>query len=95
MRIDLNQIAHGDIITKVERFNLIRNGRLMYLDVHETLAGRLAGNFVCVPNLINIVAAQEYQGVGDNVTEALNDCLAKIKGLDILDIFPQATPDAD
>lgn len=67
----------------------MRNQRLVYLDMHRTLAGNLAGEYVCVPNLINIVAAPQYQGVGQTAEAALNDCLAKIKDMEITDIFPQ------
>ncbi len=83
---DLNK---SDILTRVRRYNLIRKERMIYIDVHETLAGRLAGKFVAVPNLINIVARQEYQGAGASENEALEDCLAKIKDLEITDLFPE------
>lgn len=89
MQINLHNLKGGDILTEVTRYNLMRNQRLVYLDLHRTLHGNLAGAYVCVPNLINIVAEQRYQGVGQTPEEALNDCLAKIKDLEILDIFPQ------
>jgi hypothetical protein len=57
--------------------------------VHETKAGKLAGKFVAVPNLINIVARQEFQGTGDTETAALENCLQKIKDFEIEDIFPK------
>lgn len=85
---DLNA---NDILTKVARYNLIRNERMIYIDVHERLAGNLAGKFVSVPNLINIIARQEFQGVGETESEALEDCLSKIKGLNIEELFPQKT----
>ncbi|UCE50841.1 MAG: hypothetical protein JSV31_16365 [Desulfobacterales bacterium] len=85
---DLNA---NDILTKVARYNLIRNERMVYIDVHERLAGNLAGKFVSVPNLINIIARQEFQGVGETESEALEDCLSKIKGLNIEELFPQKT----
>jgi hypothetical protein len=85
---DLND---NDILTKVARYNLIRNERMVYIDVHERLAGNLAGKFVSVPNLINIIARQEFQGVGETESEALEDCLSKIKGLKIEELFPQKT----
>ena len=84
--LDLNE---QDILTKVTRYNLIRNERMIYIDIHEKVSGNLAGNFLAVPNLINIVAKQEYQGVGDTETDALNDCLSKIKKLGIEDLFPE------
>jgi hypothetical protein len=84
--ISLNE---NDILTKISRYNLIRNERLIYIDVHETKAGNLAGKFVAVPNLINIVAKQEYQGIGETETKALENCLQKIKEFEIEDLFPK------
>ena len=82
-------VKEGDILTKIVRYNLIRNERLIYIDVHETKAGSLAGKFVAVPNLINIVARQEFQGTGETETQALENCLQKIKDFEIEDLFPQ------
>ena len=81
-------LNEGDILTKIVRYNLIRNERLIYIDVHETKAGKLAAKFVAVPNLINIVARQEFQGTGKTETAALENCLQKIKNLEIEDLFP-------
>jgi len=80
----------NDILTRVTRYNLIRNGRMIYIDVHKRLQGNLAGNFIAVPNLVNIVAKPDHQGAGQNETEALEDCLKKIKGLNLEDLFPPA-----
>jgi hypothetical protein len=82
-------VNEGDILTKIVRYNLIRNERLIYIDVHETKAGSLAGKFVAVPNLINIVARQEFQGTGETEAQALENCLQKIKDFEIEDLFPQ------
>ena len=85
----MDSLMENDILTRVSRYNLIRNQRMIYIDVHESLAGRrLAGKFVAVPNLINIIARQEFQGVGDTEKEALESCLQKIKNYNIEDIFP-------
>lgn len=81
-----------DILTKVTRYNLIRSGRMIYIDVHQRIQGNLAGNFIAVPNLVNIVASPEHQGAGDSEQNALEDCLKKIKGLKIEDLFPSANP---
>ena len=83
-----------DILTRVTRYNLIRNQRMIYIDVHESLAGQLAGKFVAVPNLINIIARQEFQGVGETDAAALEDCLLKIKNYNIEDIFPTSSTPA-
>jgi hypothetical protein len=83
---DLND---QDILTKVTRYNLIRNERMIYIDVHQRLSGKLADKFLAVPNLINIVARQEYQGVGDTEAESLQNCLSKIKNMAVETIFPE------
>jgi hypothetical protein len=88
----MTELMGNDILTKVTRYNLIRNRRMIYIDVHESLAGNLAGKFVAVPNLINLIARQEYQGVGETELDALNNCLARIQNHDIEDLFPAAIP---
>jgi hypothetical protein len=65
---------------------------MIYIDVHESLAGNLAGKFVAVPNLVNLIAKQEFQGVGETETESLNNCLDKIKNQAIEDLFPADHP---
>ena len=87
----MKNLDNNDILTRVSRYNLIRNSRMIYIDVHERLAGNLAGKFVAVPNLINIVARQEFQGTGETESEALQDSISKVRGMDIVDIFPQDT----
>lgn len=82
----------NDILTKVTRFNLIREGRMIYIDVHQKLQGHLAGDFIAVPNLVNIVAKPEHQGAGASEQAALEDCLKKIKGLSVEDLFPSISP---
>lgn len=46
--MELNQ---KDILTKVSKYNLIRNGRMIYIDLHQKIQGNLAGAFIAVPNL--------------------------------------------
>ena len=90
----MTNIMENDILTRVSRYNLIRNQRMIYIDVHESLAGQLAGKYVAVPNLINIIARQEFQGVGDTEAQALDDCLLKIMNYNIEDIFPTSNSPA-
>ena len=82
----------NDILTRVTRYNLIRNGRMIYIDLHKKIQGNLAGDFIAVPNLVNIIATSAHQGAGATEQEALEDCLKKIKGLNIEDLFPAAVP---
>jgi hypothetical protein len=85
----MEHLQTNDILTRVSRYNLIRNRRLIYIDVHEALHGELADRFVAVPNLINIIAKQEFQGIGKTESEALEDCLDKIQRSNIEDLFPR------
>lgn len=82
------------ILTRVTRYNFIRDGRMLYIDVHEALRGKLAAPFVAVPNLINIIARQEFQGSGASEAEALDDCLEKIAGVPFESLFPERPPSA-
>jgi hypothetical protein len=82
----------NDILTRITRYNLIRKGRMIYIDVHQKIQGNLAGDFIAVPNLVNIVAKPEHQGAGSSEQEALESCLKKIKGLNIEDLFPTTGP---
>lgn len=84
----MHPLNPNDILTRITRYNLIRNQRLIYIDVHEAVQGKLAARFVAVPNLINIIAKQEYQGVDETEPEALESCLAKIRDVQIEDLFP-------
>ena len=49
----------GDVLTKVTRYNLMRNGKSLYIDLHELVEGTLAGRFMAVPNLIMVLAQAE------------------------------------
>lgn len=84
----MHPLNPNDILTRITRYNLIRNQRLIYIDVHEAVQGKLAARFVAVPNLINIIAKQEYQGVGETEPEALESCLSRIRDVQIEDLFP-------
>jgi len=84
----MQHLHKSDILTRVTKYNLIRSGRMLHIDLHEAMFGKLAGKFVAVPNLINIIAKQEYQGTGDTEKNALNDCLTKIKDISLEDLFP-------
>ena len=89
-----------DILTRVTRYNLIRNGRMIYIDVHKKIQGNLASDYIAVPNLVNIIAESKHQGAGATEDDALSDCLKKIKELNLEDLFPKVvsknnTPEPD
>ena len=83
-------LHENDILTRVTRYNLIRNGRMIYIDLHQRIQGNLADKFIAVPNLVNIVAKPEHQGAGTDQQKGLADCLKKIKDLNLEDLFPGA-----
>ena len=85
----MQSLLSDDILTRITRYNLIRNQRLVYIDVHESLHGQLAARYVAVPNLVNIIATQEFQGVGETESEALGNCLARIRDAQIEALFPR------
>lgn len=91
----MEHLRATDIMTRVHRYNLIRDHRLVYIDVHEALHGKLAGNFVAVPNLVNIIARQEFQGVGETEPLALANCLEKIKEFSVEELFPSRAEEND
>ena len=90
----MTELKSDPILTRVTRYNFIRDGRMLYIDVHEALRGTLAAPFVAVPNLINIIARQEFQGSGASEAKALNDCLEKISTVPFESIFPEREPSA-
>ncbi|GAB6097679.1 hypothetical protein JCM14469_39330 [Desulfatiferula olefinivorans] len=83
---ELNQ---DDVLTKVSVYHWMSSGRSIHIDVHQTMAGKLAARFVAVPSMVLVIARPEYQGIGDTEEEALNDCMEKIRHVDINDIFPR------
>jgi len=78
----------NDILTRITRYNLIRKGRKVYIDVHQKIQVNLAGDYIAVPNLVNIDAKPEHQGAGSSEQDALESCLKKIRGLNIEELFP-------
>lgn len=88
----MQDLHQNDILTRVLRYNLIRNGRMIYIDIHQRIQGNLAAEFMAVPNLVNIIAKPEHQGVGATEQEAIQDCFRKIKGLNVEELFPTSRP---
>ncbi len=83
------KINDNEVLTKVTKFNLMSEGKSILIDVHEALAGRLAAKFIAVPSLVMVIAKPEYQGTGDSIEEALQNCLDKIQNVPIDELFPK------
>ncbi len=83
------KINDGEVLTKVTKFNLMSSGKSILIDVHEAIAGNLAAKYIAVPSLVMVIAKPEYQGIGDSIDEALQNCLEKIQHVAVEKLFPQ------
>ena len=86
-------VRQEDILTRVSKYNLIRQGRMIHIDVHQALAGTLADRYVAVPNLLNLIAKPDFQGAGETEAQALRRCLEKIRDVEFEDLFPAPAGD--
>ena len=78
-----------DILAEVRTYKLLRGEKSegIFISVHKIIAGEYKNKFIAQPNQIVIFAPNEYYGIGDTENEALNDCFAKIKDKNLLEIF--------
>lgn len=87
-------INKTDLLSKIRTYELDREkeGRIL-IDVHEFIAGEYKVKFAAVPNLLIHSAKEEYIGYGNSDTEALKNCLNRIKNVSInLIIESPSTP---
>ncbi len=83
----LNQ---DDVLSRVHQYELERDEERVFINVREPISSSAKGSFIAVPSLISQECNNtDYVGLGDSVKEALNDCLKRIKGLPLRQIFPQ------
>lgn len=83
------ELNRDDVLTRVTKYHWMSSGRSIHIDVHETISGKLAAQFVAVPSMVLVISRPEYQGTGNTAEEALTDCIKKIRDVDINDIFPR------
>jgi hypothetical protein len=78
-----------DILAEVRTYKLLRGEKSegIFISVHKIIAGEYKNKFIAQPNLIVHFAPKEYYGIGDTEIEALNDCFAKIKDKDLIELF--------
>lgn len=76
-------ISDGEILARIHKFKMFRKEGNLFIDVYEALLGKPASKFIAVPNLIIQEADKKYFGFGDSKTDALKDCLKKIKDVPI------------
>jgi hypothetical protein len=77
-------------LARVTYYAISREGDHFDIRVHEVLTGPNKGRFLAVPYLV-VFGDQAFFGEGQTGEEALEECLSKIKGVAIEDIFPRLT----
>lgn len=80
-------INDEDMLLKLEHYELYRGDGRILIRVGTVLAGKAKCTCVAVPNLLLTEAKEQYLGYGESATEALNDCLNKIKGVPVSEII--------
>ena len=77
-----NLVNEGDILSRVQKYELDRGRDRLYIDVHEIMfPDEPKYKFVAELNLILQSTSNEYLGYGETEQEALDDCLRKIKNV--------------
>jgi len=87
----MSVINEGEILARVHKFKMFRKEGNLFIDIYEALLGQPAHKFIAVPNILIQEADKKYFGFGDSKTEALKDCLKKIKDVPIHSIIPPDT----
>jgi hypothetical protein len=85
------EILEGEILYKVQKYEIFRKGEgRLLIDVLEVVAPtpKKEVMFVAAPNNVASYAGEKYCGYGPSETEALKDCLTKIKGVSREQIIP-------
>jgi hypothetical protein len=73
-------LKEKEALFRVRRYDLYRSDGLLSVDVQEIIAGESVHKFYAVPSLGgNPCNQEEYLGAGESETEALKDCLRRIK----------------
>ena len=78
-----------DMLSKIHQYRIDRPDGWCYISVHEVVESERAKiRFIAVPNIGVQQAEKQYFGTGENMEDALSDCLSKIKTFDIKTIIP-------
>jgi len=84
---DLNP---DDMLSKIHQYKLDRPDGWCYISVHEVITSEKATiKYIAAPNIALQQTDKQFFGTGENMEEALADCLAKIKSVDIETLFPK------
>lgn len=81
-------VGEGEILAKVQTYELIRGAERFLIDVYEIVAGESPYRYWAFPNLIFVKGRRRYFGKGQTEREALRDCLSRVRAASMEDIFP-------
>ena len=77
------------MLSKIHQYKLDRPDGWCYVSVHEVIASEKATiRYIAVPNIALQQAEKQFFGTGENIEEALTNCLTIIKSVDINTLFP-------
>ena len=83
---DLNP---DEMLSRIHQYKLDRPNGWCYVSVHEVIASEKAKiKYIAVPNIALQQAEKQYFGTGESIEEALANCMAIIKTVDINTLFP-------
>ena len=91
--MDIEQhLDENDVLSQIHRqYRLIRGDMPLYIEISEILTGPEKGVFLAAPRRFFGGGILEYVGRGNSIENALQDCLTKIKGLNVEQILTPLT----
>ncbi len=82
------QVGDGEMLAKIQRYELSRGPERILIDVYEIIAGDSPFRFWAFPNLIFVKSRRRYFGKGQTEKEALRDCLKRVSSVPLESLFP-------
>lgn len=86
-------IDEGEVLARVQTYELMRGREHFYIDVCEVIAGESPYRYWAFPNLIFVKGRRRYFGKGQTEKEALRDCLRRVRAVSLEEIFPDLRDD--
>ncbi len=87
-------VSENDQLFKVHRFRRERNGKdIVWIDVYEHLNAKEGGLFYALPVDLPLPlspAKEEFRTTGKSLEDALNSCLAALKGVENSEILEKS-----
>ncbi|SHG13849.1 hypothetical protein SAMN02745206_03335 [Desulfacinum infernum DSM 9756] len=87
-------VEDGEMLAKVQTYELNRGKEKFLIDVYEIVAGGdTPFRYWAFPNLIFVKGRRRYFGKGNTEKEALRDCLRRVRSASLEEIFPDLDED--